>query len=428
MQRVFVLDKNKSPLMPCHAARARSLLKHGKAKVFRMYPFTIILIEREEGEVQEVELKIDPGSKVTGVTLVADFQHGKQAIWAANLEHKGHKIKEGMDSRKALRRSRRSRKTRYRQSRFENRRRRAGWLPPSLRSRVDNVFNLAQKLKKTSPITAVAIETVRFDTQKMEYPEISGTEYQQGELLGYEVREYLLEKWGRACVYCKKSGIPLEVEHIVPKSKGGSNRVSNLTIACSPCNLKKGNHSLEEFVKNKSLVEKIRSTVKMPLKDAAAVNTTRYAIGSALKQLDLPTSFWSGGRTKFNRCKQAYPKDHWIDAACVGESGVKVIIPSRLKPLTISACGHGSRQMCRMDRYGFPRTSAKSTKKVMGFETGDIVKANVTKGNKQGYYLGRVAVRSTGNFNIKTALETVQGINYRYCRTVHSADGYSYVI
>lgn len=413
--------------MPCHPARARQLLKGGQARVFRMHPFSIILTEREGGDLQEIEVKIDPGSKVTGVTLVADFQRGKQAIFAANVEHKGHKIKEALDARKATRRSRRHRKTRYRAPRFDNRRRREGWLPPSLCSRVDNVVHWTRRLQHLAPVERVAIETVRFDMQKMENPEIHGVEYQQGELLGYEVREYLLEKWGRSCVYCKKTDVPLEVEHIVPKSRGGTNRVSNLTISCAPCNAKKGNRPLEDFVKNKSLLTRIHAMTQQPLKDAAAVNATRVAIGSALRGLGRPVSFWSGSRTKYNRCRQGYVKDHWIDAACVGESGAKVIIPPKLRALKVSAHGHGSRQMCRMDRYGFPRTSAKAEKRVQGFETGDIVKAHVTQGKKKGFYLGRVAVRSSGNFNVTTTLCTVQGVHYRYCRTVHRADGYSYV-
>lgn len=69
MQRVLVISKTKQPLMPCHPARARELLRKGKAKVYRMQPFTIILHERETGETQEVEFKVDPGSKTTGIAL-----------------------------------------------------------------------------------------------------------------------------------------------------------------------------------------------------------------------------------------------------------------------------------------------------------------------------------------------------------------------
>lgn len=428
MQRVLVLDNIKSPLMPCHPARARELLRKQKAKVFRLMPFTIILIERTGGVVQPLELKVDPGSKVTGIALVGEFKRGLRAIFVYNLEHRGQQIKAALESRRSVRRARRARKTRYRASRFLNRTRRKDWLPPSLTSRVDNVRTWTKRLTSFAPVTGVAVETVRFDLQKIVNPEISGVQYQQGELLGYEVREYLLEKWGRECAYCDAKNTPLEVEHIVPKSSGGSDRILNLTLACNPCNQKKGSSKIEIFVKDPKRLAHIKRFTLTPLKDAAAVNATRYATGNALKSFGLPTSFWSGGRTKKNRISQDYPKDHWIDACCVGITGEKVFIPKDLKPLRVKGESRGSRQKCLPDKYGFPRTAPKAKKRVYGFQTGDLVEANVLKGKKTGRYKGRVAVRSSGNFNIKTDKLTVQGISYKACRIVQRVDGYSYAM
>ncbi|KHD09012.1 HNH endonuclease [Candidatus Thiomargarita nelsonii] len=428
MQRVFVLDLEKKPLMPCHPARARELLNKGRAAVYKRYPFTLILKDKIGGDVQPVELKFDPGSKTTGIALVGHFERGLEIVFGANLNHRGQKIKKDLESRRANRRGRRNRKTRYRPARFNNRRRTEGWLPPSLMSRVFNVETWAKRLQGLIPITSIAVETVRFDTQKMQNPEVSDVEYQQGELAGYEVREYLLEKWGRQCAYCGAEKVPLEIEHIQPKSKGGSNRVFNLTIACRKCNQKKGNRSIEDFLKRKpTVLKRIKAQTKKSLKDTAAVNVTRYAIGNALKQFGLPVTFWSGGRTKFNRTQQKYPKDHWIDAACVGETGEHVLIPKTLKPLSVTAVGHGSRQMCRVDQYGFPRTTAKKQKVVKGFQTGDIVKAVVTRGKKIGTYIGRVAVRASGSFNISTKNGTTQGISWKYCQRIQAVDGYSYL-
>ncbi|MEN8216641.1 MAG: RNA-guided endonuclease IscB [Pseudomonadota bacterium] len=428
MQRVFVLDSEKKPLMPCHPARARELLKKGRAAVYKRYPFTIILKDRVGGEVQPVELKFDPGSKTTGIALVGHFERGLEIVFGANLNHRGQKIQKDLESRRANRRARRNRKTRYRPSRFNNRCRSKGWLPPSLMSRVFNVETWAERLQRLVSITSIAVETVRFDTQQMPNSAVSGVEYQQGALAGYEVREYLLEKWGRKCAYCGAENVPLEIEHIQPKSQGGSNRVSNLTIACRKCNQKKSNKSIEDFLKRKpTALKRIKAQTQKSLKDTAAVNTTRYAIGNALKQFGLPATFWSGGRTKFNRTQQKYPKDHWIDAACVGETGANVLILNTLKPLTITAVGHGTRQMCRVDQYGFPRTTAKKQKIVKGFQTGDIVKAVVTKGKKIGTYVGRVAVRASGSFNISTKNGTTQGISWKYCQRIQSVDGYNYL-
>ena len=421
MQRVFVVDKNREPLMPCHPARARHLLREGKAAVFRRYPFTIILKEREGGDVQPVAFKVDPGSRTTGIALVADCKRGKRIVWAAELTHRGGQIRDALLSRRQLRRGRRNRKTRYRPARFDNRRKPEGWLPPSLMSRVHNILTWANRLWRWSPVCSISMELVRFDTQALENPEISGVEYQQGELLGYEVREYLLEKWGRKCAYCGAENVPLEVEHITPKSRGGSNRVSNLTLACVPCNQRKGNMTAAEFG-----YPEIQAKAKRPLKDAAAVNATRWALWRAFDQSDLPLEAGTGGRTKYNRSRQGYPKTHWLDAACVGESGEYVYAPTSLAPLLIKATGRQSRQMCRMDKYGFPRTSAKQGRTQFGFQTGDMVRAVVTQGKKQGVYIGRVAVRSSGSFNITTRAGTVQGIGYRYCTPLHKSDGYSY--
>ncbi len=145
-------------------------------------------------------------------------------------------------------------------------------------------------------------------------------EYQQGQLFGYEVREYLLEKWQRRCVYCGATNTPLQIEHLVAKSRGGSNRVSNLTLSCKSCNEKKANRPLEDFVKSEATRGLLLNQAKAPLRDAAALNSIRNAIGNSLRQLGVVVSCWSGGLTKFNRCQQGYPKSHWIDAACIVEN------------------------------------------------------------------------------------------------------------
>src|SRR2546429_4472670 len=123
------------------------------------------------------------------------------------------------------------------------------------------------------------MELVKFDMQAMENAEVSGVEYQQGTLAGYELREYLLEKWKRVCAYCGKQNIPLQIEHIVPKANGRDDRVSNLCLACEKCNNAKGTNDIQVFLKKKpDLLKKILDQAKAPLKDAAAVNTTRWEL------------------------------------------------------------------------------------------------------------------------------------------------------
>jgi hypothetical protein len=429
MNRVFVLSSTQKPLMPCTPARARRLLRDGKAAVYRLQPFTIILKFRADGDIQPIEFKTDPGSKITGIALVALFQGGRQVIWAANLAHRGQAIRAGLDTRRALRRGRRARHTRYRPARFQNRTRPTGWLPPSLESRVGNLRTWYGRLLGFAPITSAEIETVRFDMQAMVRPGISGIEYQQGELVGYEVREYLLEKWHRCCAYCGKTDVPLQIEHIQPRSKGGSNRISNLTVACEPCNTRKSNRPLAEFLASRpDLLHRIQAQAKAPLHDAAAVNATRYAIGNALRAFGLPVGFWSGGRTKFNRAGQGYEKDHWIDAACVGETGAAVLIPEGFRPLSIKATGRGTRQVVRTDRYGFPRGAAGRCKRVFGFQTGDTVRLDQLAGKYAGVHVGRLAgIRADGRFDIKSGSLKITSTYQRFT-LLQRGDGYEYQI
>ena len=199
--------------------------------------------------------------------------------------------------------------------------------------------------------------------------------------------------------------------------------MSNLAIACGPCNQRKGTQTACEFG-----FPDLEVQARRGLKDAAAVNSTRLAVLEMLQQTGLPVETGTGGQTKYNRSKQGYPKSHWLDAACVGESGLGVMAIPDMQVLQITAMGRGSRQMCRVNKYGFPRTSAKSQKRVQGFQTGDMVKAQVPSGKKKGRYEGRVAVRSSGSFNIKTKEGTVQGIGHKHCVMVHRQDGYTYSI
>lgn len=426
MSNVFVLDTNKHPLNPVHPGRARILLSQGEAAVYRRFPFTIILKEAVEHPALELlRLKIDPGSKTTGLALVNDASG--QIVWAAELSHRGHAIKAALDTRRAIRRNRRNRKTRYRKPRFQHHPHKQGWLPPSLESRIANVLTWTRRLMRFCPIATISQELVKFDTQALQNPAIEGVEYQEGTLFGYELRECLLEKWGRQCAYCEAKDVPLQVEHILCRARGGGNRSSNLTLACEPCNQKKGTQLVQDFLKDKPVVlARILAQAKAPLKDAAAVNATRWSLYERLTALGLPVECGTGGRTKFNRVSRNLAKAHWMDAACVGASTPEHLDVKDIVPLLIKATGRGSRHMCRMDRYGFPRTGPKQAKRVKGFQTGDMVKAVVTAGKKAGTYFGRVAVRMTGSFNITTKQGTVQGVSHRFCTPVHRSDGYSY--
>jgi 5-methylcytosine-specific restriction endonuclease McrA len=413
--------------MPCSEKRARLLLVRGRAVVVRRYPFTIRLRDRVGGATAYVRIKLDPGSKTTGVAVVADASGNKPAkvLCLFELHHRGRQISDRLTARRAFRRRRRSAHLRYRAPRFDNRTRSKGWLAPSLQHRVDTTLSWVSRLRKLVPVTGIAIELVRFDTQALENPEIGGVEYQQGTLAGYEVREYLLEKWQRACAYCGVTDVPLNIDHIRPRARGGSNRVSNLVLACVPCNTEKGAKPVAEFLAHDpKRLAAIEATAKASLRDAAAVNATRWALFNALKATGLPVEASSGGRTKHNRCRLGMPKTHALDAACVGK--VDVLVGWQAPALSIRAMGRGAYCRTRLDAYGFPRGHCTRQKRVRGFQTGDLVRACVPNGKKTGMYLGRVAVRATGSFNVQTLTGVVQGINAKHCTILHRSDGYTY--
>ena len=415
---VFVLDTQLKPLTPCSPGTARRLLKVRKAAIYRRFPFTIVLKKTVEGTPQPCQLKIDPGSQTTGLAILQE----NRVLWAAELVHRGRAIKQSLDDRRALRRGRRNRKTRYRKPRFLNRTRKPGWLPPSLESRISNVLTWVDRLRKLCPFAGISQELVRFDTQKLHNPEVSGVEYQQGELFGYEVREYLLEKWGRKCAYCGVENTPLEVEHIHPRSKGGSDRVSNLTLACHKCNQTKGNRDVRNFLSGKpSLLDRVLKQAKAPLKDAAAVNATRWKLYQRLQATGLPVEVGTGGTTKYNRTRLELPKTHWLDAVCVGHSTPENLVVKVSKPLQITAKGRGSRQRIIPNKYGFARGHRPRQKQFFGFQTGDIVKAAITEGKYAGLHSGRVAVRSRPSFRLN-----VFDVHPKYLQTLQKADGYEY--
>ncbi|NEO90570.1 MAG: HNH endonuclease [Moorea sp. SIO3G5] len=412
---VFVIDTNFQPLNPIPPKKARRLLDKGKAAVFRMYPFTIILkTSVMNPTISPCQLKIDPGSKVTGFALVQN----NQVIWGMELEHRGGLIKKKLESRRAVRHRRRNRHTRYRKPRFLNRKRPEGWLPPSLEHRILTIQTWVRRLIKFCPLNEVWVERVKFDTQKMQNPEINGVEYQQGKLAGYEVREYLLEKWGRECTYCGKQSVPLQIEHIHPKSKGGSERVSNLCLACEKCNQRKRNKPIEDFLKKKpSLLQKIKSKAKQPLKDAAAVNTTRNKLVKVLREMK-PVVTGTGAQTKYNRTKLGFPKEHWIDAACVGN--IETLVLKTSQPLLVTCKGQGGRQKAALDKYGYP-TRHNPLKPIKGWCSGDIAK-NLLTGK-----FGRVNPRSKSNsFNYTVPGEKAISLHLKNLAKVHRKDGYAY--
>jgi hypothetical protein len=243
-------------------------------------------------------------------------------------------------------------------------------------------------------------------------------EYQRGTLYGWEVWNYLLAKWGHRCAYCGATNMRLEQEHLIPRSRGGSDRITNLTVACRPCNERKGNQTAAEYG-----FPHLMAQARAPLKDAAAVNSVRWALYRTLASTGLPVEIGTGGRTKWNRARRGWDKTHWRDAACVGAStpdNLRVAVDS---VLLIAATGHGTRQQCRTDPHGFPIRHVPRQKRWFGFRTGDLVRAAVPGGKYAGVHVGRVTIRSRPSFRLNGI-----DVHPKYLTLLQRADGYAYTL
>lgn len=420
MNKVFVVDKKLKPCDPVNSAVARILLKEKKATVYKHFPFTIKLKLIVEKETEGLQLKIDPGSKVTGIAIV---NHATgEIIFGAELGHRGWLVKKKLFLRRIFRKHRRHLKSRYRQVRFLNRTKPSGWTPPSLISRVNNIMTWVNRLSLYCSIKGITVEHCGFDPQKITKYSSDDTAFNKNELGGYEIKEYLLEKYNYKCAYCSASNLALQVDHIIPQAKGGSNRVGNLTIACKKCNQKKGSRFIEDFLRDSpDILKKIKGGLQESLLDSGVMNHMRWKIVEGLLSFGLPLDLGTGASTRFNRNSQKLVKSHWLDAACVG-TNTPILFNVDLNPLLIKATGRGNRQKCRTDKYGFPKCHLKRDKVRNGFQTGDIVKTFRTSGKYKGLQKGRLVTGALPYYTIGK----ISGIHFRHITLLQKSDGYSY--
>jgi 5-methylcytosine-specific restriction endonuclease McrA len=290
--------------------------------------------------------------------------------------------------------------------------------------RVETTISWINRLKSWSPVTNLSLERVKFNMQKLQNAAIQGDEYQRGTLFEKEVMEYLLEKWQRSCMYCGTKDALFEKEHLIPRSRGGSNRISNLGLSCRECNLAKSNLTLEEFLINKqTLLIKIKNQLKAPLKDAAVVNATRNRLLLEMLKFNIPLETGTGAQTKFNRKQFNIPKTHALDAACT--SNISGVNNWNIPHIGIKCTGRGSYARTRLDKYGFPRLYFPKEKKVFGFQTGDIIKTIICINSVFKSIIGKIAVRSSGYFNLLYNKKLLS-IKWNQCKLVQKADGYQY--
>ncbi len=384
--KVFVLSRAGKPLMPTTPRRARLFLQMRRARVVSREPFTIQLRFETTTYTQPVTVGVDTGSQTVGIAATANREVVFQAEMCLRTD-----ISEKLIQRRQYRRTRRSRKTRYRAARWANRRRSSGWLPPSLRARADATVKAVRFVARILPIRQINVEIGSFDTQKMQNPEVSGVSYQQGQLQGYLLRAYLLAKWQRQCAYCKTSRVPLQVEHLIPKSRGGSDRASNLVIACDACNKRKGTRTAEEFG-----YPEIQAQARVPLKDAAHVSSIKTTVVQRLAQQfgSERVAVRYGYETKYQRIQVLnLPKSHANDAVAIACAIGEVVKPFA-GVYQLRCVPRGNYQM-----YNGKHSEHKvwAPRKVKGWKLYELVEAK----GQMGYIGGR---RVDGAFVVKDVI------------------------
>ncbi len=372
---VYVLNQHGTPLMPCRPVKARMLLKQGKAKVVNRTPFTIRLLFGSAGYRQQVTLGVDSGYVNVGLSAVT----AKTEVYSADVKLREDIVKLNSE-RRMYRRSRRNRKTWYRQPRFLNRKKPEGWLAPSIQHKLDIHIKLVNKVAGIIPVAGVVVEVAAFDIQKIKNPGISGTGYQNGDQKGYwNVREYVLYRDGHACTNCYgKSGDPrLEVHHRVSRQTGGDSP-ANLATLCKTCHDK---------VSKGELVLKTKPSTGF--KAETFMSMVRWKLVDALKNKGYSVRHTYGYLTKIARRARGLVKSHVNDAFVIAGATNQQRLSDVFSMQLVRKC---NRKLFKGNRSHIRNTAPRE---VFGFRRYDKVRI----GGTNGFVFGR---RTSGYFDIRT--------------------------
>ena len=403
---VYVQNKNGGALMPCKPAKAKHLLRGGRARVMYMCPFTIRLTWDCESNTQDVVVGLDTGARVVGCSATS----GSKVLYQGEVGLRTD-IHAKMVRRAMYRRTRRGRKTGYRQPRFDNRTRPVGWLPPSLRSKAESTISEVHAIATILPVDKVRVEIAKFDTQKLQNLEISGKEYQEGRMAGYDnVRAYVFERDKYTCQICKKKLGILETHHIIQRKDGGSDRPDNLTTVHEECHKKF--HAGE-----------LKHTFRKPRQYRAETQVTilkNVIVAELEKHFKVEITY--GYITKGNRLNLGLEKTHYNDAIAiaVGNNHDSVEHPASIY-LHVRRPGGNY----RLYKGSNGQTKNQCAKELFGFKRFDTVQYNrkryVLKGKRSsGYFC--LADENNKTIHASVHYSKLKLINRNNIREVISAD------
>lgn len=415
--RVFVKNMRGEPLMPCKPQKARKLLTAKKAKIISYKPFTIQLTIANGETTQDVDIGVDTGSSHIGICIRSnDKVLAKGEITLRN------DVKSLLDIRRTLRRSRRNRKTRYRQSRFLNRKKHGGWLPPSIQSKINNEFMWIDRFCSLVPNPRLHIEVGKFDVAKMINPDIQGKEYQEGQAKGYyDVRYFVFARDNYTCQVCGKSkGKILQTHHIVYRSNGGTNRADNLITVCTDCHTHENHQPGGILYKWQEKHKKVKQ-----FKEPVFMNIVRRRIFE--KYLDAEITY--GSETVIKRKNLGLEKTHYNDAIAISgmtkikenEDSYFIIAQARKKKRSLH---EATPRKGRSNKNVESKRSNKNTKFYKGFFLNDKIITNGKVGWISGFCTGGCYIQDIQGNYITIDNKNYKQVTVSKCKTVNRGNNW----
>ena len=419
--RVFVVNMRGEPLMPCSQRKARILLKQNKAKIYKYNPFTIQLTIATGETKQDCHIGVDTGSKHIGLAVTSK----DKVLFKAEVELR-QDVKSNLDTRRAYRRDRRNRKTRYRKPRFLNRKRSEKWLPPSLQNRINHIFRWIDELCKLVPKPKLHIEVGKFDTAKMINPDIQGIDYQQGQTYSfYNERYFVFARDNYTCQSCGKSKDKvLQTHHIIYRSNGGSNRVDNLITVCTDCHNYKNHQKGGILYKWQEQHKKVKQYKEPPF-----MNILRKRIFKKYPESEITYGFITTPKRK----EIGLDKTHYNDAIII--SGVETIKENPDKWLLIRQFRKKKRSLheatARKGRKEPNRTqnrNSKNTPSHQGYYLNDKVNVLGQTGYITGFTSGGAYIKDKDDNYITLPNKSYKQVSISKLQLLHHNNNWQYIV
>jgi hypothetical protein len=240
----------------------------------------------------------------------------------------------------------------YREPRFLNRKKTEQSLPPSIQCKLEAHLRIVKKICSLLPISKINVEIANFDIQKIQNPEISGVQYQQGNLYEYEnLKSYLMQREDAKCQLCGKTstqGNSFRIHHVIPRKDGGTDKPDNLSLLHEKCHTQLHRKNLHHLLKKNK-----------QFKAETFMSTIRWKLFEELKNICGHISVSFGYMTKIKRQALKLEKDHHTDAFVIAEGALQkrsqpyMFLQKRKNNRCLQLNRNGFKPSIRRQRYKF---------------------------------------------------------------------------